>query len=607
MIGTQRTLGVGPPASALLYVIASPVGPYYPTGFKAVSLEATDYAVRAWPGGVGDKKLGANYAPCIVPQMQAASRGFHQNLWLFGEEEYVTEVGTMNLFAAIKNKETGQPELLTAPLDGTILEGVTRDSILGLARERLVPKGWKVLEQKFTMKDIADAADEGRMMEIFGAGTAAIVSPVRKISWKGRLVDCGLEDHVEAGPIAQQMKDWMEAIQYGDEDHPWRYAVRAALECAIANALQLQGGIGRGPIERASACREARPAGGIESEIRGRHDHVDLRTWAAFFDSFAFWQTIHKRMFLVGLKLTQAPSRVCRKSAASASWVALKPASIVGQHQGVPDMTLRLPNVDGQNVDSSKPATRELSTTAHTLDNTTSTSTRPAGAGSPPPPNCLQHTPIHALKSPAMLVRWAAGPTAARDLPQLARFLHQTLAARNASTLPAARALTRAYRAVLGARRSYATTTAATKPTATVKKAVKARAATKPAAKKTTATRANKTKPATKAAKKPAKKATSAKAKPKAKKKAAPKKPAPKKRVKKVATLEEQEKAKIRALRQVALREPSSWRAVSAINAFVIERTKGQEGFGSTGLVNAVKAFKDLTPAEREVCRPIHI
>ncbi|KAM6533071.1 branched-chain-amino-acid transaminase bat2 [Fusarium falciforme] len=108
MIGTQKTLGVGAPGSALLYVIASPVGPYYPTGFKAVSLEATDYAVRAWPGGVGDKKLGANYAPCILPQLQAASRGFQQNLWLFGEEEYVTEVGTMNMFVALKNKETGQ-------------------------------------------------------------------------------------------------------------------------------------------------------------------------------------------------------------------------------------------------------------------------------------------------------------------------------------------------------------------------------------------------------------------------------------------------------------------------------------------------------------------
>lgn len=222
MIGTQRTLGVGPPGSALLFVICSPVGPYYPTGFKAVSLEATDYAVRAWPGGVGDKKLGANYAPCIVPQMAAASRGFHQNLWLFGEEEFVTEVGTMNLFTVMKDKETGQPTLLTAPLDGTILEGVTRDSVLGLARERLVPKGWKVEERKYTMQEIADAADSGRLLEIFGSGTAAIVSPVRRISWKGRLVSCGLEDNVEAGPIASQMKDWVENIMYGDEEHKWR-------------------------------------------------------------------------------------------------------------------------------------------------------------------------------------------------------------------------------------------------------------------------------------------------------------------------------------------------------------------------------------------------
>lgn len=223
MIGTQRTLGVGPPGSALLYVIASPVGPYYPTGFKAVSLEATDYAVRAWPGGVGDKKLGANYAPCIVPQMQAASRGFQQNLWLFGEEEYVTEVGTMNLFAAIVNKQTGQKEIITAPLDGTILEGVTRDTVLELARERLQPQGWTVSERQFTMTELADAADDGRMLEVFGTGTAAVVSPVRRISWRGRLVECGLEDNVEAGPIAQQMKDWIEGIQHGDEDgHPWR-------------------------------------------------------------------------------------------------------------------------------------------------------------------------------------------------------------------------------------------------------------------------------------------------------------------------------------------------------------------------------------------------
>ncbi|KAI0594153.1 branched-chain amino acid aminotransferase [Biscogniauxia sp. FL1348] len=223
LIGTQKTLGVGAPHSALLYVIASPVGPYYPTGFKAVSLEATDYAVRAWPGGVGDKKLGANYAPCVVPQLDAASRGFQQNLWLFGPEEYVTEVGTMNLFIALRDKETGQKELLTAPLDGTILEGVTRDSILGLAREKLAPEGWLISERKITMPELYEASLDGRLIEVFGSGTAAIVSPVRKISWKGKLVDCGLTEHEESGEVALRMKNWMEDRQYGVEEHDWSY------------------------------------------------------------------------------------------------------------------------------------------------------------------------------------------------------------------------------------------------------------------------------------------------------------------------------------------------------------------------------------------------
>lgn len=226
LIGTQRTLGVGPPGSALLYVIASPVGPYYPTGFKAVSLEATSYAVRAWPGGVGDKKLGANYAPCVVPQIEAAKRGFHQNLWLFGEEELVTEVGTMNFFVVVKDKESGRKELWTAPLDGTILEGVTRDSVIDLARERLVPEGWAVKEKHFTMTDLAEAADEGRLLEAFGTGTAAVVSPVRRIGWRGRDVDCGLREGEEAGDVTKRMKDWIEGIQYGDVDHPWSYKVR---------------------------------------------------------------------------------------------------------------------------------------------------------------------------------------------------------------------------------------------------------------------------------------------------------------------------------------------------------------------------------------------
>ncbi|KAI4184706.1 MAG: hypothetical protein L6R41_004567 [Letrouitia leprolyta] len=225
LIGTQRTLGVGPPGSALLYVIASPVGPYYPTGFRAVSLAATSSAVRAWPGGVGDRKLGANYAPCIVPQLEAAKRGYHQNLWLFGEEEIVTEVGTMNFFVCLLEKGTGRKVMWTAPLDGTILEGVTRESVLELARERLGAEGWGVEEKNFTMGELAEAADEGRLLEAFGTGTAAVVSPVRKINWNGRDVDCGLKADEEAGEVAARIKTWIDEIQYGDVEHEWSVKV----------------------------------------------------------------------------------------------------------------------------------------------------------------------------------------------------------------------------------------------------------------------------------------------------------------------------------------------------------------------------------------------
>lgn len=224
MIGTQKTLGVGPPGSALLFVIASPVGPYYPTGFKAVSLEATASLVRAWPGGVGDKKLGANYAPCIRPQLEAASRGHQQNLWLFGEEGYVTEVGTMNLFTAWVN-EDGQKELITAPLDGTILAGVTRDSILGIAREFLPKEGWTISERKYTIREVAKAAQEGRLLEAFGAGTAAVVSPIKNISWDGQEIAVPLQEGKEAGPLAERFWKWMEERQYGDVDTPWSFKV----------------------------------------------------------------------------------------------------------------------------------------------------------------------------------------------------------------------------------------------------------------------------------------------------------------------------------------------------------------------------------------------
>lgn len=224
-IGTQPTLGIGASSSALLYCIACPVGPYYPTGFKAVSLEATSEAIRAWPGGAGNRKLGANYAPCILPQLEAAGRGFHQNLWLFGDDQRLTEAGAMNVFVVLRDA-AGRLELATPELDGTILEGVTRDSVLALARERLVGgEGWVVSERPVTMPELAAAGEAGRLVEAFGVGTAAVVTPIRSIGWNGRMVECGLAPGQEAGETAVRVKNWIEEIQYGELEHEWSMPV----------------------------------------------------------------------------------------------------------------------------------------------------------------------------------------------------------------------------------------------------------------------------------------------------------------------------------------------------------------------------------------------
>lgn len=225
IIGTSTSLGVCTPDRALLFLIASPVGPYYSTGFKAVSLEATDYAVRAWPGGVGNKKLGSNYAPCVKPQLEAAGRGYQQNLWLFGEEGYITEVGTMNVFFLFRDA-SGKKELVTAPLDGTILEGVTRDSILALARDRLPSDEWTVSERKLTIQEVKDRAAKGELVEAFGSGTAALVSPIKNIGWRGEDIAVPLATG-EAGELTVQMSEWIKKIQYGEEEYKdWSVVIR---------------------------------------------------------------------------------------------------------------------------------------------------------------------------------------------------------------------------------------------------------------------------------------------------------------------------------------------------------------------------------------------
>lgn len=229
IIATNANLGVAAPTAALLYCIACPVGPYFSAGFKAINLEATSSSVatRAWPGGAGNQKIGGNYAPCIAPEQAAKARGFQQLLWLFGDGDYITEAGTMNLFIVLRTEEEEEEgfELLTPPLDGMILPGVTRDCVLSLARERLVPAGWTVKERQISMSELADASQAGRLVEVFGTGTAAVVSPIRAIKWQDRLVQCGLTRHQNAGTITSLMKEWIEARQYAAEEHPWSVPV----------------------------------------------------------------------------------------------------------------------------------------------------------------------------------------------------------------------------------------------------------------------------------------------------------------------------------------------------------------------------------------------
>jgi branched-chain amino acid aminotransferase len=220
-IGTEPTLGVAVGNQAKLFVIAGPVGPYFPTGLKPISLLADPQYVRAWPGGVGMYKMGCNYAPSLAVQ-KAALKNFNcqQVLWLFGEDHQMTEVGTMNLFVYWVN-EKGETELLTPPLEsGLILPGITRKSLLELSREWLE---FKVTEKPITMKRFIKALSEGRIKEVFGSGTACVVCPVNKIMFKGQELSIPGTDNPKS--LAQRFFKDINDIHYYRKAHNWMESI----------------------------------------------------------------------------------------------------------------------------------------------------------------------------------------------------------------------------------------------------------------------------------------------------------------------------------------------------------------------------------------------
>ncbi|KAG6885953.1 hypothetical protein C0993_007455 [Termitomyces sp. T159_Od127] len=209
---------------ASLSVYRAPVGPYYPKGFKPVALYGTTEYIRAAPGGTGAFKLGVNYAPGVMPQKEAAAKGYVQNLWLHGPDHHLTEVWL--------KKENGGMELVTPPLDGMILPGVTRDSVLALARDHIsgknplpkLPDDLTVSERPVTMKEVKEASETGALVELFGAGTAAVISPVDRIGYLGEDVHIPTgEDGM--GPVSRPI--WTELVgrQTGTIPSEWSVEV----------------------------------------------------------------------------------------------------------------------------------------------------------------------------------------------------------------------------------------------------------------------------------------------------------------------------------------------------------------------------------------------
>ncbi len=176
LIGAEGFLGVRPSKETIFFIILSPVGAYYSGGFKPVKIWCEEKHLRAAPGGLGNTKAGANYAASLKAGEEAKKNGYSQVLWLDVEHKGIEEVGTMNVFFVFKD------EVVTPALEGTILAGGTRDSVIQLLKH----KGKKIVERKITITEVIDRLNQGDLLEMFGTGTAAVISPVGALNYKNQ-------------------------------------------------------------------------------------------------------------------------------------------------------------------------------------------------------------------------------------------------------------------------------------------------------------------------------------------------------------------------------------------------------------------------------------
>ncbi len=216
MIASEPALGLRPSDEYIFFILATPVGAYYAEGFNPVKIYVESKYVRAVPGGVGEAKTAGNYAASVKALTEAQRNGYSQVLWLDAlEHKYIEEVGTSNAFFVIDD------ELITPPLGGTILPGVTRDSVLQLARD------WemKVNERRISIDEVVEAAADGSLQEVFSTGTAAVISPLGELFYKGERI---IINNGKTGPVAQRFFDELQAIQFGRLPDPHEWMVRVA-------------------------------------------------------------------------------------------------------------------------------------------------------------------------------------------------------------------------------------------------------------------------------------------------------------------------------------------------------------------------------------------
>lgn len=213
VIATDPFLGVRPSLTYKFMIILSPVGSYYKEGINPVKIYVEDKYTRAVKGGTGFSKTGGNYAASIKAQLEAKKKGYSQVLWLDGEEKkYVEEIGTSNAFFKIDG------EVITAPLEGSILPGITRNSTI----ELLKSWGVKVSERRLTIEDVFKAHEEGKLEEVFATGTAAVISPVGELCWKGKAITI---NEGKIGETSQKIYDTITGIQSGKVEDTFEWIV----------------------------------------------------------------------------------------------------------------------------------------------------------------------------------------------------------------------------------------------------------------------------------------------------------------------------------------------------------------------------------------------